>query len=672
MVSKDKSINEARQNLVKRILDDIELGKKSSDDAFKRMEKDMKFAKGEQGPDGGYTANFVLQHIRNKVAALYAKNPKVKAQKKRRMLFQVWDGDSVELNEARAAIQEVEAAVAADEGFAAAPGVQYALATAQILVEDYEKGANQMKQIDRAAQTLEILLAYFLSEPVPKFKKMAKAACRRTVTVGISWCRIGFQRKYEFDDPNDESSLKDSREELRKLQALSAKSDIDGDDPKVEELELMIRGLEEKQTMTREGLTFRWPKPRKIILDHETTAIKGFVGTRWMAEEFVYSPERVEEIFGVKLDDNFSPRNGEGEQVGKDQIGGDNPVYATVYEYYDKSTGLRYFICEGHDDFLIEPGRPSVDIEQFFPYFPLTFNDIEDEERIYPPSDVELLEDMQREYNRVRHGLREHRKANRPGYVNTGQLSDTEVEKLASRPDDEVVIVNVQGLPPGTKVSDVLAATPTLPIDPNLYETRYLFDDTQRVVGVAEANIGGVSKATATESSIAESTRQSGLTSNVEDMDEWLSDIIRACGQVLLAEMSAETVQKIVGRGAFWPELDRETIMSEVFVDIEAGSSGRPNKALELANLEKVMPLLMQLEGVTSKGLAKLTLDRLDDNIDLETIYVEGEPSIMAKNATRSPQGPQGVMGMSNGVMGNNNAPTMRQVGGRPDVANPA
>src|SRR3546814_4156931 len=90
-----------------------------------------------------------------------------------------------------------------------------------------------------------------------------------------------------------------------------------------------------------------------------------------------------------------------------------------------------------------------------------------------------------------------------------------------------------------------------------------------------EANLGGAAGATATESSIAEGSRISSLESNTDDLDELLTTLARATGQLMLMELSVEKVIEIVGPGAAWPNLDREAIVSEIFLEIEAGSSGR-------------------------------------------------------------------------------------------------
>ena len=159
-----------------------------------------------------------------------------------------------------------------------------------------------------------------------------------------------------------------------------------------------------------------------------------------------------------------------------------------------------------------------------------------------------------------------------------------------------------------------------------MYEVRTIFDDIQLVVGAQEAQFGGLSKATATETSIAESARMSTMGANVDELDSFMSEITRAAGQVLLQNLSIQEVKKIVGPGAVWPEMTRDQIMEEIYLEIEAGSTGKPNRAAELANIERIMPFLLQIPGMDPRWLAKELLKRLDDKLELDSAFADKIP----------------------------------------------
>ena len=88
-----------------------------------------------------------------------------------------------------------------------------------------------------------------------------------------------------------------------------------------------------------------------------------------------------------------------------------------VWEVYNRKDGLVYTLCDGYPDFLREPASPEVYTDRFWPWFPLTLNEVDHETMIFPPSDVKLIRDMQMDYNRGRQGIREHRRAARPKTV---------------------------------------------------------------------------------------------------------------------------------------------------------------------------------------------------------------------------------------------------------------
>ncbi|WP_447497575.1 hypothetical protein, partial [Clostridioides difficile] len=84
-------------------------------------------------------------------------------------------------------------------------------------------------------------------------------------------------------------------------------------------------------------------------------------------------------------------------------------------------------------------------IERFWPWFPFVPNECDAEGRIFPPSDVRLIRDMQGEINRSRQGIREHRIAARPKTLTaTGFLSTGDKEKLVNHPNN--AIIELEGL----------------------------------------------------------------------------------------------------------------------------------------------------------------------------------------------------------------------------------
>src|SRR5262249_2141375 len=252
-----------------------------------------------------------------------------------------------------------------------------------------------------------------------------------------------------------------------------------------------------------------------IIPDRRCKQLKGFIGCERVTQEYILSPQDVKEIYGVDVSGSYTAYQYGGTNATKLQAMGkgensNGQSYCCVWEVYEAKSATVCTVVEGWPDYLREPLPPTPWLERFWPWFVLSFNDGEHDKRIYPQSDVQLLKPMQQEYNRCREGLRRHRIANRPKtVVAKGVLDEEDAESLKTHPDN--AIIEIGAMQPGQKVEDLLQPYKGAPIDPALYDVDMVFQDVLRVVGSQEANLGGTTNSTATESSIAESSRLSSL-----------------------------------------------------------------------------------------------------------------------------------------------------------------
>lgn len=646
-------VPEAEKNLVSELCKWATKTKGLRAKTYAKMRRDMKFVRpGRQWANNRgmneatdtdasmysarYEANITQRHLQQRVAALYAKNPKIVAKRRKRMDFTLWDGDQKPLLEA----------IARASGNPGNPGdpMKGVPPTPPVppmptpedmaLFADVEQGMNRRQMLDRIAKTLEIIYTYFQQEGEPNFKLQAKQLIRRVVSCGVGFVQIGFQRLMG-ENAEIVNNIRDDSERLQYLQTLAA----DVKDGKLEdhqaEMEALKTGLQtlqgQVQIVLREGLVFDFPASTDIIVDMECTQLKGFIGAKRVAREYHYTKMQVKEIFKVDLGANYKQYEPTKTWEPADRGSIENNV-ACVWAIWDANTKQAYYVCDGYPAFLKPAGAAEVDVDGFFPFKVLSFNDVEDTTDIYPPSDVELVRPMQLEYNRAREGLREHRIANKPGYVTSKGMLDEESKKwLQNHDSSEIVELNI---PPDSvkEIDKYLGVRPTAPIDEAVYDAEYIFVDFQRVSGDQSANLGGTSGSTATEASIAETSRVSSLQSCIDDLNDFLSALARAGGQILFAEMSPEQVKEIAGPGAVWPELSREEIAKEIYLEIEAGSSGRPNKALEIANMERLAPFIVQIPGLKRDWLLRQMMMRLDENVELEDAFDITLPSVIAQN----------------------------------------
>jgi hypothetical protein len=241
-------------------------------------------------------------------------------------------------------------------------------------------------------------------------------------------------------------------------------------------------------------------------------------------------------------------------------------------------------------------------------------------------------------------------------------------------------VVMLEGL--GDKdVKAVMMAIPLNNLDPNVYEVNQTFQDIQRTMGEAEANLGGTGGATATESSISENSRLSTVESNKDDLDMVLTEVARDSAHVMLTQVSQETATKIAGDGALWPAMTGADYSMEIYLEIVAGSSGRPNRDRDAANIERLFPLAIQTGEIRPGYLAEKVVETMDETVDLEDAILEGMPSILALNAMAKGGGAMmGAPGGGDTPTGNpatdptsqTGAPAPQQGGGGPGTSFPA
>lgn len=609
--------SQSRTALVAEWCDKIKRAREHWKTVFDAMRKSQDFAMygaDKEWRDGkNYTVPILPRYMNQAVSQLYAKNPKAIFKRRQRLQYQLWDGRSDSLQAAMEMAQMGEP-------------------QSMALIQEVLAVRQQNLMLDRMGDTLRLLYEYYLDEQGRNYKQQLKAAVRRAKTCKVAWIKLGYQRLME-PRPEVSAQIEDVTSKLASIEAALhevAEGEMDEQSAEMERLRLNLADLERDQFLiAREGLVLDFPKADQILVDPECTHLKSLTGAKWIAHEFEMTPEAIFKVWKVDVCEDFTPydRGGKPYDAAKDKA----KACARVYEVQDKENQQVFVVVEGHKDFIKEPATPDVYLERFWTLFPLVFNEVEHHEAIYPLSDVEQAMDIQNEYNRSRQALREHRIAARPYWVEGVGMEDDEKKKLADHAAHAVVTVPTLGT--GRKIEDILQRGPTASIDPNLYELESHFVDLMRVIGYQEAQLGGVSGATATESSIAQQSQSAAHSDNVDDLDEVLADLARSAGQVLLLNVEKSTVMEIVGEGAVWPESPhaREEAAKEIYLEVEAGSSGRPNKAADLANMERGMPYIIQLPGINPAPIGKKYLALLD--IDVEEAFADGMPSITAMNA---------------------------------------
>lgn len=666
----DIEVPDARAALVGELQEDIRADKKHFRDAFKLMLDDMELCWNgapKSWPKENYKVNITQRFVRQKVASLYAKNPRALAKCRPRLKYKFWDGTMQQLQMAMQGLPDPMSAMA--------------------IMQDAQQGKAEKEMYEKLGKTLECCFHYYIDEQIPTFKSQMKRCVRSAVQTAVGYVKLGFQRDTDLS-PDNKAKIADHQQRLAHIQRLMDETGPEGDktqfDAEAEELRLAVTQLQKEQTVIiREGLTFDFPRATSVIPDRKCIALDGWVGADWLTEEIFMTPDEVKEFYKLDIVGSGSTASPPGtgytaystsgieyRQNPRSDLSGKIDNLACVWMMYHKPTGLKFEMADGFKEFLKEPEGPEVTVERFYPIYALCFNELEHPTQLFPPSDVRNMTPQQKELNRQKEALREHRKANRPGYVAPkGALSEGDKEALGAH--EASGVVELDGMMPGNKVTDYLQPLPKIGVDPNLYESAGIMDDVYKTVGMAEPSFGGSSGDTATAVATAEQARTAALESEADQLNDFLTILARDASQVMLAELDPMTVQEIAGPGAVWPQMNRDQIQKEMHLEIVAGSNGRPNKMQRQQALQQLVPFLIQIPGVNPQWLGQKLIEAIDDSIDLSEAFTMNLPSIQMMNQAAPPQ--PGAPGAENpedqGPEGANNA---EQAPTQPQGAMPA
>ena len=625
----EPTVPDSRKQLITLWTSRILRAKKRWESDFKRMKANEEFVTGIQYDDQEnmttpkYVANFTLRLIAQKVATLYAKNPEAVSYRRKRLDFAVWDGNVETLIQAA---QQVQMAIM---------GGQPPAMEAWAVLMDYERGKENQQKIELVGKTLEIVYQYQCDTQDPEFKVQMKQLVRRVCTCGVGYVRLNFQREYEDGLETSTGStstpalLKRAREIMERLE----EGDLQSTSPEWEELQILLGAIQRstaahEEVRMNERLVFDFPPATSIIPDERCKDIRLFTGAHWIVQEYLFPADFIRGYFEKDVTNKAKAYNltDDAKREPTDATVSQNPApdVFRVWNVIDKDTKSEFFICEGYEDYLQEPTAVEPVTRRFWPIFPLVFNAIEVENEskasIFPPSDVDLIRSAQKEHNRIRESLKRHRVANRPTYIAAKNTLEAE-DKLALIESEDNDVVEISNVTPGADVSKLVSALPKVGLDPLVYDTNPQQQDALITTGAQEANLGPAQPdVTATVGTIAEQSRITGASSNVDDLDDFLTELAEAGGETCLRYMSRATVQHIVGPGAVWPEIDRDDYLNELLLKVVAASSGRPNKAIEIANWERLAPLLLQA-GANVQAIIRETVKRANDQLDPEEFF---------------------------------------------------
>ncbi len=483
-------------------------------------------------------------------------------------------------------------------------------------------------------------------------KGRAKASVRAALTSSFGIVKVMYQRDIR-QDPVIVGRINDTQDNILEVERLLAELDDPtqrGDlEVKRAELNQLMRSLNEKVEITAaEGLVIDRVLTENLLIDPSVCEFWDYREADWLCHVIPMKKAEAEATYKVKLDKAKAyhdtakgrPKDGRfasaGSSVSEDQ-------QIAILEIWDKKTQTIYTIAEGCDYWLREPYSPPKAGERWYPFFLLPFQLVDGQ--FVAPSLVDLTEKLQEEHNGARDSYNKHRELCKPGWIAGGDISEKSIRRYSDSDIGEITIIDTEGKP----LSQVIAPRQHPPIDPAVYDTSAVRYDWELVTGVQDSQRGSIVKAkTATEASIM----QQGLSARVSEfrdqVEDWLQEISQYAAQVLLQELTAPQVERIMGPGEAklvdaggvqmevlerpydWPELSREEVFDMVSMTIRAGTTGAPDKQEQQESWGRLLPIIQglvvqimqtQAQGMDAEPLVNLlreTVKRFDERLEVE------------------------------------------------------
>ena len=516
--------------------------------------------------------------------------------------------------------------------------------------ENVEQG--QYKAVRSFCKTLEIVLRRIVVKD-GFLKRRVKSQVRSAMTTAIGWVKVVYQRDYG-KDPIILNRIADIQDNLGRIKYLSeqvkdqqgARTDHEASRA---ELEQQLKALEsQSEIVVAEGMAIDNVLTEDMfVLDESIRDHHTYPQARAIAHRIWYTKESYCETFGgeppssatvfkqPKDDDEVnSPENA-------------NSWYA-VYEIWDRIAQTVYTKCDGADQWCKPAYQPEKLGERWYPFFALAFNPIDGQ--FEPMSDVQLLKELQDEYNTTRTNYADHRKENLPGLVvrKGGGLTEGDIEKIVNRKINEVVVVEGD---PNRKIQDDLMEITGVPIDPAVYDVSGIRNDMDVVSGLTDASRSNLLQSkTLGEAEIMRDSMMSRTSERQDTIEDVLQEVMQYSSEIILQQMSQQQVSRIAGADAQWPEMSKDQIFDMVQIDIRSGTTGKPNKEKEREQWVEFMPVFQEMVGKTIEMRAtgntdlaesmtemiKETLRRFDERLDIDLFIPEqeddGGQQMMAEN----------------------------------------
>lgn len=242
---------------------------------------------------------------------------------------------------------------------------------------------------------------------------------------------------------------------------------------------------------------------------------------------------------------------------------------------------------------------PEVVSRDWFTIYPVYFNRVTG--RIIPLSNVLLGKQLQDEINLVRTHKRQAKRAAYNRYiVEHDILGDGELDNLNSCPPEGWVPTNKTVKDLREKIFPIAGH-----FNAEVHDVLEERQELGSMLGQSQASQGMTQNGSdsATEASIANQSSETMADKHRGVIEELLRRLYTAMGDILVQVLPEENVKAMCGPGAVWPMADKIAIWNHLEIEIEAGSTGKPDQRKDMDSFQQCVQI-GQMAGIGMQGPA--------------------------------------------------------------------
>ena len=533
------------------------------------------------------------------------------------------------------------------------------------------------------ATTLERLVNVVGSRkasPGINLKPKAKRCVVTCLLTNRAWIKIGWTTKQES-----------SEQALADLEKLAKELEKAKDSKKIVEIEGKLKALEESISILQPAGPFAKVKmPQQVMIDPNAMELD-LSDAHWLIEsdmlptEFIlakyatkkkgseeyrsiYQPTHVmkatlEGDDGIENAENFSMFSDDKTDTAK-SFGFDNEEafnkakMTKVYIIWDKVT-RRVLMYNSKDmTWPIWVWDDPLQLDQFFPYYPLTF--FESPNGPLTKGEVSYYLDQQDGINEITDEMRRARRwARRNVFYNSNLVSQEDAQAVLNGDDGTARGLN---LPEGMKIQDVIGSVvpPSMQFD-KVFNKEDLYKAIDRIGSTGEVLRGAQFKTNTNKSAVEANVGASNMRvdEKADQIEDWIGSIYWGIAQLCLMNMEKETVVSLIGEEAEeWENVGADEI-SQMSYTVIGGSTKKPTSAAKKEEALEFGQVLGQFVQAAPGPTIKIMLQVMEKAFDEVTMREEDWQEL--SEAITQAAGGQG--------QGQGQPPQGQGQGGVPDIA---